>query len=221
MKKLQGKFIAFEGIDFSGKTTQLELLAERLKGLGLDIFVTKEPGSPHFEITQKLRRILLDKKNKQIVSRAELAIFFADRAQHIMEEGGVGEQLQQDKVVLTDRGYGSTFAYQVFGRRIGNLYFINQMNNFFSYGIWPDMNILLDLPVEVAQSRIRSEKNKSRFDKENLEFHQRVKEGYIQLATKIEPERWMIFDGTKPIEEIADEIFERVCNWLKEFLILC
>lgn len=219
-KRLDGRgiFIAFEGIDLSGKTTQFELFVERLRGFGLDIFVTKEPGSPHSEICKKTRKILMAKENTQIVSRCELALFFADRAQNIMEPGLVSEKLQHGFVAATDRQWASTFAFQFFGRAMMQDFdFMKKMNDFFSYGVYPDMNILLDLPIEVAMSRARNEKDMTRFDKEKPDFHQRVKNGYLQLTRRF-PDKWVVFDGEKPIETLAEEIFQKVCiEWLNKF----
>lgn len=213
----RGVFIAFEGIDLCGKTTQFESFTERLMGYGLDVFITKEPGSPHSEITKKIRKILLDKKNIQIVSRAELALFFADRAQHIMEPELVGEKLQQGRVVITDREWASTFAYQFYGRQMQGFEFIKKMNDFFCYGTYPDLNILIELPVKVAQSRARSQKDLSRFDVEDKDFHQRVRDGFLKLVDK-ELEKWIVFNGTKSIENLAEEIWQKVgIDWLNKF----
>ncbi len=216
----QGKFIAFEGIDVSGKTTQLELFAEKLRQLGLAVFVTKEPGSPYSEITQKIRRLLLSKDNLQIGPRTELALFFADRAQHIFEPGLLGERLQEGEIILTDRQWASTFAYQFFARQLGKFIAFDELkkiNDFFCYGIYPDLNILLDISVKDALSRVRLEKDKSRFDKEAFEFHQRVRIGYLELVRR-EPEKWLVFNGSQPIEKLADEIFQKVyLEWLSKF----
>jgi len=213
----RGVFIAFEGIDLCGKTTQLDLFAERLKDFSVDVFVTKEPGSPHSEIARQIRKILLSKKNTQIVPRAELALFFADRAQHIMESGLVGEKLQQGKVIVTDREWASTFAYQFYGRQMQGFEFIKKMNDFFCYGVYPDLNILIDIPVEMAQSRARSQKDLSRFDVEDKDFHQRVRDGFLKLIDK-ETEKWLVFDGSKSIKDLAEEIWQKVgMEWLKKF----
>jgi len=216
----KGVLIAFEGIDLSGKSTQLELFAERLRQMGFAIFVTKEPGSPHSKINQIIRKILLNKSYTQIGPRAELALFFADRAQHIFEPGLAGEKLQEGRIVLTDRQWASTFAYQYFGRQLCKFITFNELkriNDFFCYGIYPELNILLDMPVRAALSRARVEKERSRFDKEVLVFHERVRVGYLELV-RMEPERWVVFNGAQPIEKIADEIFQKVyIEWLNKF----
>jgi dTMP kinase len=218
--KRSGIFIAFEGIDLCGKTTQKEkFLGMLLQDRSLIVVSTKEPGSPLDNINQQIRQILLNKRNYEMDPRCELALFFADRAQHIKKY--VLSYLEMRAIVLTDRQFASTFAYQGCGRRLFNRFSdFKKENDKFCYGVYPDLNIIIDVPVEVAQARARSEVEKSRFDVEDKDFHQRVRDGFLFLAggKKINediPGDWLVFDGTKPIEELHKEIYQNFWEWLQ------
>lgn len=231
-----GICIAFEGIDLSGKTTQLKLLAERLISIGYDVFVTKEPGSPHSKINKKKRKILLDKENTGLNPLAELGLFMTDRALHVPI---IQEQLKRGKIVLTDRQFASTIAYQVFGRGLGNFEFVLKMNTFFASGFYPNLILLFDLDPKIALTRARTEAERSRFDVEGLKFHNRVRQGYFELRNKLkkikalstplwdqdydldendgdEDDGWVKFDATKTVGELADEVFETVVERIKK-----
>ncbi len=218
LKELEkGVFLAFEGIDFSGKTTQLEKLQDRLTILGFDVFATREPGSSHSKVTQKIRQILLDSKER-VMPLTELALFLADRAQHITGPGLVADQLKQKKVVLTDRQWAATVAYQVCGRELRNFKFIKLMSDFFASGVLPDLNLLHDLPPEIAQERKgRKEQERNRLDDEDLFFQARVRMAYQILAEK-DPLHWLVFDATKSVEALSEEIFAGVYPLLKKFV---
>jgi dTMP kinase len=131
--------------------------------------------------------------------------------------------LEWGKLVITDRQWASSVAYQVFGR---NLFYeeatlglklagFSALNDFFAYDVYPDLNILIDVPVEVAQARARSEADKSRFDVEDRKFHERVRNGYLQLAFKKIKGDWLVFDGTQSVEMLHEEIYQKLMEWLK------
>ncbi|MDD5289631.1 MAG: dTMP kinase [Patescibacteria group bacterium] len=214
----RGIFVAFEGIDLCGKSTQKKMLAERLRKTDCFVHETREPGSPLIELTIKIRQLI---KEYNMDSRCELALFFADRAQHTQL---VMELLRRTgTITLTDRQWASSVAYQIFGRglfgeertleeRLADFFVFN---DFFSHGIYPHLNILIDVPVEVAQARVRDPKARTRFDNEQINFHQRVRNGYLQLAQKSTKGDWLVFDGTKKAEKLHEDVYQKFVEWLK------
>jgi dTMP kinase len=202
-------FITFEGIEGSGKSTQIKRLAAWLEAKGGAVKLTREPGGS--ELGLALRRILLDAANTDIVSRAELFLYLADRAQHVKQV--VQPALEQGKVVLCDRFTDSTVAYQGYGRGL-DPQMLHSLNEASVDGVSPDLTVLFDLPPEVGLVRARSRneeqgasETEGRFEAEELAFHHRVRDGYLKLAERF-PERIKIVDAT------GDEgaVFDAVCD---------
>lgn len=200
-------FIVFEGGEGSGKTTVIKLVAQALKKLGYQILITHEPGGTR--IGGKIREILVDKKNKDIVSKAELLLFLADRAQHVEEI--IKPALAARKIVLCDRFSGSTFAYQYYGRGLANFEEIYRLDSFSRDHLRPHLTILLDVSPETGLGE--RGKNISRFEKEKMEFHQRLRAGYLELA-KQNSETWRVINASKPLKEVETEALEIVKDFL-------
>lgn len=196
-------FVTFEGIEGSGKSTALRMLADHLQALGHDPVRTREPGGS--ALGRSLRPILLDARTRGLSSRAELYLFLADRAQHVAEV--IRPALEAGQTVLCDRYADSTLAYQGYGRG-HDVERLARVNEQATAGLAPDLTLLLDLPValglERAGERNREEGtmvSEGRFDAESLDFHERVRAGYLALAVA-EPERIAIIDACRPPDEV-------------------
>ena len=193
----QGLFITFEGADGCGKTTQINLLNKYLTEKNYETVVTLEPGGS--DIGKNLRQILLH--HKGFVSNvAELFLYLADRAQHIEEI--VIKNVKEGKIVLCDRCIDSTVAYQGYARG-GDIDRINLLNEIATQGKKPDITFVFDVDSLVAQKRLGNEKD--RLEQEGLEFHKKVRFGYLELAKKY-PDRIKVIDSNKPIEEVFSEV---------------
>ncbi len=201
----KGLFITFEGCDGCGKTTQLELLARYLQGKGYDVIVTREPGAKG--LGEKLREILLN-YDGEVSSNCESFLFLADRAQHI--DTIVKPAIDAGKIVLCDRHIDSTAAYQGYGRGL-DLEQINYLNNIATSGLKPDLTLLFDVDIETSMARIG--KNKDRMESAGIEFQEKVRRGYLELA-KAEPERIRIFDSRKTIEQLHQEVLGTIAPLL-------
>lgn len=199
-------FITFEGIEGCGKSTQIKLLAKHLQQDGSTVVLTREPGG--CPIANQIRTILLDAANSAIVPITELMLYAASRAQHLAEV--VRPALAAGYIVLCDRFSDATRAYQAFGRGIDRQT-IETLNSLASEGISPDLTLLLDCPVEIGLGRARqrieatSGPREERFELESLAFHQRVRDGYLQLAAE-ETGRFVIIDAVAPPEQVALDI---------------
>jgi dTMP kinase len=215
------KFITFEGIEGCGKTTQIKSAGIFLRQHRLACVVTEEPGGT--PMGRGIRRILLNKMpDGDICTEAEILLFSAARAQHVRKI--ILPALQSGKVVLCDRFYDATVAYQGFGRG-EDIGFIKEINAYSSSGLKPGMTILFDVPAEIglrrAMDRISLMKASAkdalledRFEQENIEFHRRVREGYLNLA-KAEPERFVIIDGTADIQTIRGQVCDRISQYIE------
>lgn len=203
---MKGVLITFEGIEGSGKSTHLRLAEEFLKAEGLSTVATFEPGATPLGV--KLRQLLLS-ATVPLQPLAELFLFLADRAEHIRQV--VRPALEAGKVVLCDRFVDSTTAYQGYGRGI-ELGFVKEGNRRATGGIWPRLTILLDCEVEVGLART---KGVDRFEGEGVEFHRRVRDGYLRIAEE-EPMRVKVVDSShRPKGEVQEEIREILRGFLK------
>lgn len=202
----QGILIAFEGCDGGGKTTQLRLLAERLKQTKRAFLALREPGGT--DIGETVRSILLQKKHSSLCAETELLLFEAARAQLVHEV--IRPALNEGKIVLCDRFMDSTTAYQGGGRHL-SLEAIDVMNAFATGDVCPNMTFLLDVPPEVGRQRVlqRTFSGLDRMEGEELSFYERVREGYLRLAAT-HPEQIIIVDACRDKQEIADFIWEKV-----------
>jgi dTMP kinase len=201
------RFITFEGGDGSGKTTQLKALESHLRARGRSCLSTREPGGT--SLGELIRQVLLEVGKQPITSPTELFLYLADRAQHIHEV--IIPALEQGKIVLCDRHTDSTLAYQGYGRGI-DLGLLRSLNHIASQGIKPDLTLLFDCPVEIGlsrtaqrQSQTASGRNEDRFEREKIEFHERVRAGFLELA-RAEPDRFRIIDAARSAEEVGQEI---------------
>ena len=206
MKK--GLFITFEGADGCGKTTQLEMLADLLKQKGLQVVTTREPGAG--KMGKSLREILLH-YDGDVSPRCELFLYLADRAQHI--DMTVKPAVESGVVVLCDRHTDSTLAYQGFGRGL-DIDELKMLNGIAVNGCKPDLTLLYDVSVEVAQQRVGSEKD--RLEAEGAVFHNKVRNGYLELA-KNEPERFAVIDASQSIESVFEQTKKAVSKLINEF----
>ena len=199
-------FITFEGVEGSGKTTQIQRLKRYLVQKGIPCKVTREPGgSP---IAEKIRKILLNPDHGEMVPLSELLLYEAARAQHVMEV--IEPFLKKGGVVLCDRFIDATFAYQGYARRI-DLKWIERLNQLSSHGIKPDVTFLLDCPSDVGlkralkRNRTLKQEKEGRFEKEKIQFHQRVRKGYLALAEK-EPHRVKVINTRQGPDKVFDKI---------------
>ncbi|MEK7511873.1 MAG: dTMP kinase [Patescibacteria group bacterium] len=206
-----GKFIVFEGGEGSGKTTQIELLEQKLRDNGFVVFRTREPGGTNCPISEKIRGLLKDPANKKMVAETELFLFLASRAQHVQQV--IRPQLAQGAIVLCDRFYGSTLAYQHFARGLFNLDEVIKLNDFATHGLEPDATVLLNIDPEIGLARIKDQLAACRLDSEKLDFHKRVQSGYLTLA-KIKP-NWLVVSADNTVQIIHETIWNKVSELLK------
>lgn len=194
-------FITFEGLDGSGKTTQVQRLASWLRTSGQNVLQLREPGGTR--IGDAVRVILHDHNNANMDARAELLLYCASRAQLIAEQ--VQPHLSRGAVVLSDRFADSTLAYQGYGRGL-DLAFLHGLLDFVTRGIKPDLTLYFDVDLERAlQRRMHSGGEVNRLDAETMEFHQRVHDGYSQLMAQ-EPQRWHVIDASQTPDQVAAQV---------------
>jgi len=207
MSKITGGFfITLEGIEGCGKSTQTRLLAEYLEGRGYEVTVTREPGGT--AIGKRIRAVLLDPDSKGITGLTELLLYSADRAQHLAEV--VEPALAAGGVVVCDRFTDATVAYQGYGRGL-DIGLIETLTGIATAGCRPDMTLLLDLPVEKGLARAigRNDENgahhEARFEQEALEFHEKVRQGYLHIYT-CEQDRVKVLDAEGSVDEVWSAI---------------
>ena len=202
-----GMFITFEGIEGCGKSTQARMLKEFLIKKGKRVFLTREPGGP--KIAEEIREMLLSVANKEMLPQTEVLLYMASRSQHTGE--WIIPELEKGKIVISDRYYDSTFAYQGAARKIdGKL--IDTIRRYATFGLIPKITFLVDLPEEIGLSRILA-KDADRLEQESMEFHKKVREGFLDIAKK-EPERFKILDGKKSIKEIHNDVINIIIKEL-------
>ena len=194
---LHGQLIVFEGLDFTGKTTQVRLLADRLHKASLRVTTTREPGGT--SLGEGVREVILSNENTELLPLSELLLFITCRAQLSSEV--IEPALASGHTVVSSRFRLSSLAYQGYGRGI-DLDLIRQLNEIATAGRQPDITFLIDLPAEVALARKRGEGD--RIDQEDLAFYRRVRDGYLEL-TRADPHVRTI-DGTLSIEKIAEQV---------------
>ncbi|MBT2679166.1 dTMP kinase [Bacillus sp. ISL-35] len=206
----KGIFITVEGPDGSGKTTIIQMLAEKLEKEGYEIVATREPGG--IEIAEQIRQVILDPENTAMDPRTEALLYAAARRQHLAEK--VKPALEKGKIVLCDRFVDSSLAYQGHARGLGidEVYSINQ---FAIESMMPKMTLYFDVAPEVGLERINKNKGRevNRLDLEKLEFHQKVRKGYMMLAERF-PDRIVTIDASKEL----DAVFEQAETKIKELL---
>lgn len=201
----QGSFITLEGIDGTGKSTQLRLLVQYLKKRGLAVRVTREPGGT--KVGERIRRILLASTTTHLAPLAELALIYAARAQHLQEV--IRPALAKGEIVVSDRYNDASLAYQGYGRELG-VQAVRAFDRIICDRTQPDLTIVLDLAphlsLERAQGReTRRESKQGRFESQGLRFHKRVRKGYLAIARK-EPRRIKVVQADRPVAEVHAEI---------------
>ncbi|WP_457679990.1 dTMP kinase [Thermovibrio sp.] len=194
-------FITFEGIEGCGKSTQAKLLYEHLLDRGREAILTREPGGT--PSAEELREFILREREEEFPPFSELCLYIAARGFHV--KNLIEPALKGGSFVVCDRFSDSTLAYQGYGRGL-EVNLIREMDERARGGVKPDITFLLDLPVEEAFKRIR-EKRKDRIENESLEFHERVRRGFLEIA-KEERERVVVIDGRKTVEEIFSEVLK-------------
>lgn len=219
----RGLFLTFEGIDGSGKTTQMHMLAARLREAGHEVLETYEPGGT--PIGTQVRRILLDAANQELCATSELLLYFACRAQNI--EQWILPALREGHIVLSDRFTDSTLVYQGVGRRLGRDVVL-ALDGIACHGLKPDLTLLIDIDLQTslarAQARNRSlqeedeEFAETRMDDQEIDFHDRVRQAYAELAAA-EPRRFAVIDGRRDVETVAKDVWETVAIRLKKLYV--
>ncbi len=209
-------FITFEGVEGSGKTTQIQRLKKYLAQKGIPCKITREPGG--CPIGEKVRKILLNPDHREMVPMSELLLYEAARAQHVNDM--IKPFLKKGGVILCDRFNDATLAYQGYGRRI-DLRWIERLNHLSSQGIRPDVTFLLDCPSDVGlkralqRNRELKQEREERFEKEEIQFHRRVRKGYLAIAKK-EPRRVKVIDTRQGEDKVFEKIREIVDNLIRE-----
>lgn len=201
-------FVSFEGGEGSGKSTQAKALHQHLLETGLPVVLCHEPGTT--PMGRKVRHLLKRSKGIEVSPLAELFLIAAARAQLVTEL--IRPNLDKGTAVVCDRYADSTTAYQGYGRGL-DMRVIQIVNNSASQGVLPDLVVLLDIPVELGLERKRSTKL-DRFESEEVSFHQRVRNGYLEIA-RTDPQRWLVIDATLPKGEIRRRVWDRVRNLLQ------
>jgi dTMP kinase len=208
-------FITFEGVEGSGKTSQIQRLKKYLTQKGIPCKVTREPGG--CPIGEKVRKILLDPDHREMTPTTELFLYEAARAQHVKEV--LKPLLKKRGIILCDRFCDATLAYQGYGRRI-DLKWIDRLNRLSSQGIKPDVTFLLDCPSVVGlnralqRNRTLKQEREERFEREEIQFHRRVRKGYLAIARK-EPHRVKVIDTREGQEKVFEKIRKIVDNLIE------
>ena len=204
---MKGKFITFEGIDGSGKTTQINLLEEKLSQQGISTLILREPGGT--KLSEKIREILLDRENINLSPSVESLLFVAARAQLMAEK--IKPSLERNQFVICDRYTDSTVAYQGYGRGL-NVEYLEELNKFATDSIQPDITIILDVDPEKAAIRMASDVP-DRLESTGINFFLRVREGYYEIAHRY-PQRCVIIDGSQSESEVFELVLKEVNNKL-------
>lgn len=197
---MRGKFITVEGTDGAGKSTQIKLLVTYLQEKGFEVVVTREPGGT--PISEKIREIILDVKNSEMSDITEALLYAASRAQHICEK--IKPAVEAGKVVICDRFVDSSITYQGYARGL-QMSLIEDVNRYAVDGMTPDATLFLDMKPELGIARKKNVQNLDRIEKETLEFHYKVYNGYKDLLKKYPNRIWRI-DAEKGIDQVHKQI---------------
>ena len=209
MSVAPGRFITFEGGEGCGKSTQIRLLAERLRAAGREVLLTREPGGT--ALAEKIRSLVREESDDPPNSRAETLLFLASRAQVV--ENVIRPALAAGTWVLCDRFADSTFAYQGYGRGL-DLASLKGLNSFATGGLVPDRTVLLEVSPEVSAKRMRAREAATNTDADRMEkagddFHSRLKQGFLELAA-MEPERFAVILADGSVEEVEEAVWNSI-----------
>ena len=209
-QQTRGRFITLEGIEGSGKSTQIRHLAEVLVQTGHRVLQTREPGGT--PTAEAIRHILLGASTQEPVTpQAEALLILSARCQHVTHL--IKPALRRGVVVLCDRFSDSTFAYQGFGRGL-NLQWLREANEIATGGLTPDLTLVLDLPVSAGLARRRADHGRqNRLDQETERFHRKVRRGFLALAAE-DPGRMTIVNANRPAQEVRDQLSKIVLGWM-------
>ena len=205
-------FITIEGPEGSGKTTAVDTAVKKLEEMGYQIVRTREPGGT--PIAEQIRNVILDKNNVAMDQRTEALLYAASRRQHLVEK--VWPALKEGKIVICDRYLDSSLAYQGGARGLG-IDNILEVNNFATEGTFPDLTLLFDIDPKLGLARIAANSNRevNRLDLEKIEFHNKVRNTFLELAKRY-PERFVVIDASQSREEVAKKTLEvmlsRICK---------
>ncbi|RKX48331.1 MAG: dTMP kinase [Thermotogae bacterium] len=202
-------FVSFEGIDGSGKSTQVKLFIEYLERTGYEYLIIREPGGTR--AGEDIRKILLH-HDYQLFPETELLLFMASRSQIVREI--IFPALKMGKIVIADRFLDSSVAYQGYGRGLG-VEMVKRLNELATGNLKPDLTFLIDIQPEDAEKRKRAQEKNDKIERESLEFFKRVREGYLEIA-KAEPERVKLIDGRDNLELIHDNIVKTFENFMRK-----
>lgn len=206
---MRGKFITFEGPEGGGKSTHVQELAKQLRAEGRTVLVTREPGGT--PLAEKIRTLLRDELDDPPVTRSEVLLFLAARAQVVSQV--IRPALARGEWVLCDRFADSTFAYQGYGRGI-DVGLLKNFNDFATEGLMPDLTILLDVPLEVSRARLAERQaatatSADRIEQAGTMFHRRLREGFLELA-RAEPSRFVTIDATGDKDNVSAAVLAAV-----------
>lgn len=203
-------FISFEGIDYCGKSTQIDLLLNRLKSHKLNVKVLREPGGT--TISEKIRNILLDPAHTEMHAHTEILLYSAARAQLVHQT--ILDELKKGVYVIADRFFDSTTAYQGYGRNI-DMDFVHRLNRFATSGLLPYRTFFIDIsPEEAEKRRLKIGTQLDRLESEGVEFYRKIREGFLKLAAA-EPERIVRIDGELDEQKISEQIWKVLAEiWL-------
>ena len=209
------KLITFEGIEGSGKSTQIKLVAEYFVKKNVPIIVTQEPSGT--DIGRKIGSILFNSEHYYMCAETEMFLFCAARAQHVREK--IMPALEQNKVVLCDRFSDATYAYQGAGRGLDHE-FIRLINDYSALHLKPGLTLLFDLPVEIGLQRATDRNNRlkepssiDRFERENIDFHRRIREGYLNILRN-DPQRFRLIDANQDVNAIQEEVRRHISDFI-------
>ena len=197
---MRGRLVTLEGVEGTGKSTQLEFVASYLQKHGKNVVRTREPGGT--PVGERIRQVLLDKELPAMEAETELMLMFAARLELVKKI--VEPALQAGSWVVSDRFYDASYAYQGFGRNI-SLQRIDNLRKLSIGKLEPDLTILLDVPLQVSAQRVATRGNQDRFENEQSEFHATVRQGYLQLAS-MHTDRIHVIDAAQPLADVQTEI---------------
>ncbi len=206
--KTHPRFISFEGIDFSGKTTQLNIVREKLDTIGRPTHLVREPGGT--VISEKLRPIILDKAHAEMHATTEILLYSAARSQLVHQE--IWPMLERGDYVIADRFYDSTTAYQGAGRQL-DIDFVARLNRFATSGLTPGRTIFIDIsPEESVRRRKLAGRGRDRLESESIAFYHSIREAYLTLC-RDNPDRFVVIPGEDSIEDIAVQVWEQIVSF--------
>lgn len=206
----RGIFITLEGPEGAGKTTVLQMLGNSLKLLGYDVVITREPGG--IPISEQIRKVILDRENTEMDGRTEALLYAAARRQHLVEK--VIPAIDRGAVVLCDRFIDSSLAYQGYARGLG-IEEVFSINEFAIAGVMPELTLYFDIDPAIGLSRVHSNQDRevNRLDLEELEFHEKVREGYRLVMNKFK-ERFYMVDASEPLDTVFENTKQKVLELL-------